>query len=706
MKKMKLKMKKGMARLLAVIMVIGILPMVPNNMATVHAAEPSTTTYATKKQLMNWDYANTTGKIIFGKDSSGALMEWYILGSDTSVSGDNTAIFATSPIATGEFEADYSSNKTYNASFGTYESEPSEVYPNHYGASDLRATLNGMVASNNTTYFTNAEKSLMQATTVTTTDTKNNVSYTTTDILYALHEDSSNNDTTLYAGSNNDKALQMSTYWNSGDWFWLRTPMDNDRWNARVAISGRFVLVNSVAGGGAVQPASNLNLSSAIFASAASAASSENVVAGIIQTDTAMTLRLDGSSQNIGNVIYDSAQGEQIFVKKSAGATGTVSLVVQGNVESADWYYSKVITGGEIVSMSDIKTELNLSSDISVKDCKIWLETTVDGVTYANECTDGTYTMISQFDLSIDAPVAGSPLDTQAETTQSGLTTTTPAVTWKNGTENVKGNADYATAYTAYTTLETSEYCVFASDVTIKVNGSPATVVTNEDVSFTVSFEFPETDDDKLISITQPQPITVANGTAYADMNLPTTVAIVTEGGSVTSANVTWNTTAPISGSYDPSVLTEQRVTLAGTVICPDGVDANGVILETKITITISAAGVTGATTANPEDDVTPSEDPDTEDSTPNSGEEDPKPGDPTPNSGEEDPDTEDPTLNPNDDDTTTGKTEDEDGKDEVPDTGDTSSPMIPFMLMLVSMLGCIFILMTNGRTGKKYEKK
>ena len=105
---------------------------------------------------------------------------------------------------------------------------------------------------------------------------------------------------------------------------------------------------------------------------------------------------------------------------------------------------------------------------------------------------------------------------------------------------------------------------------------------------------------DKLTSITAPQAITVANGTAYDAMNLPATVNIVTEGNTASSAQVTWDTTAPESGSYDPSVLTEQTVTLKGTVTCPDSIDANGITLTTTITITISAAGIVGAPTANP----------------------------------------------------------------------------------------------------------
>ena len=592
MKRMKSKMKKGMAKLLTAIMVIGLLPMMPSNMATVHAAEPSSTAYATKEELMNWDYQNTVGKIVFGKDSSGNAMEWYILGSDSGVSGDNTVIFAASPIVSRvKFEDDHISLKAYQEGFGTYQTTVTKVYPNHYGASDLRVTLNNIATDNN--YFTAKEQSLLLRTQVITTDTKNynNTTYTTDDILYALHGDYDNNNTTLYAGSNNDKALAMSTYWGTGDRFWLRTPHDLCAGDALAAGPGLYVdsfCVDSfyVDLSFGVQPASNLNLSSVIFASAAPAASSDAVKTGTISSGKAMTLRLDGSTMDIGNVIYDSAQSEQIFVEKSANATGTVSLVVQGNDGSTDWYYSKVITGTEIIRMADIKTALNLSADISVDDCEIWLETTVDGMAYAKQMQNVIYTL----NISIDAPAPGEALASDVTVQNTGVVSTSPAIKWTVGATDATGTAEYDTAYTVTMNFTTTDSAYFDDPLTATVNGETATITKNTDGTVTVSYTFPAIEKDKLISITQPQRLTVANGTAYEDMNLPAMVDIETDKGNVTQAAVTWNTAAPIDGSYDPTILTEQTVILKGTVTCPDSVDANGVTLETKISITISAA--------------------------------------------------------------------------------------------------------------------
>ena len=122
----------------------------------------------------------------------------------------------------------------------------------------------------------------------------------------------------------------------------------------------------------------------------------------------------------------------------------------------------------------------------------------------------------------------------------------------------------------------------------------------NENGTLTVTYAFPATEKDRLISIITPASIRVANGTAYASMNLPKEINIQTEGGAAATAPVSWDTTTPASGSYDRKVTTEQTVTLNGVVTCPDSVDANGVTLATTITITIEAAGTTGGSTTAP----------------------------------------------------------------------------------------------------------
>lgn len=609
MKRWKHVFKKGMAFVLSLAMVAGLVPAMSGGANTVQAAtgsgtEPSVTAYATKDQLMtaftpdsNGD-ATTIGKLVFGKNSSSVAQEWHILGKDEGVSGDNTIIFVASPIATKQaFEDDDSNKKTFASSFGVYETNPSDVYPNHYGASDLRVALKNMAT--NTSYFTTAEQGLMNPTTVRTNDILNSTTYTTTDKLYALTADGTGSPyTTIKAGSDNNTVLAESSYWRSGEYFWLRSPSDYSSDNiAMLAYPGKHVYGSIVRTKFAVQPASNLNLSSVLFASAATAASSDAAEARTIADGTAMTLRLDGTGKDIGTATYNTTTGD---IKAVKGTTSqTVALVVQGNDGTNNWYYSKKITGTDVVNVSDIVAESNTPASIDLSACKIWLEATdsTENLTYAVNATETTIKIIHSVAITdIETPVSNTALDTEASCATTGVSSTTPQITWTSS----DSTAGYNTSYTASITLTAATGYEFTDSTTATVLGNNATSITkNTDGTLTVTYDFPATAKDKLISITAPQAITVANGTAYDAMNLPATVNIVTEGNTESSAPVTWNTTAPASGSYEPSVLTQQTVTLNGTVTCPDSIDDNGVPLTTTITITISAAGVVGAPTVN-----------------------------------------------------------------------------------------------------------
>ena len=610
MRRLKHNYRKGMAFVLSLAMVAGLVPAMSGGANTVQAAtgsgtEPSVTAYATKDQLMtafnpdsNGD-ATTIGKLVFGKNSSSVAQEWHILGKDEGVSGDNTIIFAASPIATKQaFEDDDSNKKTFASSFGVYETNPSDVYPNHYGASDLRVALKNMAT--NTSYFTTAEQGLMNPTTVRTNDILNSTTYTTTDKLYALTADGTGSPyTTIKAGSDNNTVLAESSYWRSGELFWLRSPSNHTGYNiAWGAYPGRYVYGSIVSAKlFAVQPASNLNLSSVFFASAATAASSDTAEARTIADGTAMTLRLDGTGKDIGTATYNTTTGD---IKAVKGTTSqTVALVVQGNDGTNNWYYSKKITGTDVVNVSDIVAESNTPASIDLSACKIWLEATdsTENLTYAVNATETTIKIIHSVAITdIETPVSNTALDTEASCTTIGVSSITPQITWTSSDTT----AGYNTSYTASITLTATTGYEFIDSTTATVSGNNATSITkNTDGTLTVTYDFPATAKDKLISITAPQAITVANGTVYDAMNLPATVNIVTEGNTESSAPVTWNTTAPASGSYEPSVLTQQTVTLNGTVTCPNSIDDNGVPLTTTITITISAAGIVGAPTVN-----------------------------------------------------------------------------------------------------------
>lgn len=610
MKAIRKRFKKGTAVALTAALLAGLMPALPETAGSVKAADgttkpPSVSTYATKDQMMDGTFApenngtaSNYGKLVFGKNSSGEAQEWYILGKDSGVLGDNTILFAASPIETVQMFDSSSTNKTYSNLWSDCNysgASVKEVYPNHYGASNLRKKLKTIAM--NASYFTSAEQDLMNNTTVTTKDTKNTVTYTTTDKLYALAADDYRS-TSIKAGSDNSTVLAMSNCWNSGDAFWLRSPREGLADFALHTSSGDWVNSDEVYRYAAVQPASNLKLSYALFASAAKAASHYPSEAVRISSGKAMTLRLDGTGKNIGTVTYNTTTGDIKVVKGSTAQT--VSLVVQGNDGTNDWYYNKQIEGPETVNASDIKSALGLTSGIDLSACKIWLETTdsTENLTYAVSATEATRSSISSVAITdIDIPAANTALDTSASCTTTGVSNTAPQITWTPSATT----AGYNTSYTASITLTADTGYAFTDATTATVLGNSATSVKkNADGTLTVTYAFPATAKDKLVSIASPQAITVANGTAYDAMNLPATVSIVTEGNTVSSAPVTWDTITPANGSYDPAVLTEQTVTLNGTVDCPNSIDANGTALTTTITITISAAGIVGTPTANP----------------------------------------------------------------------------------------------------------
>ncbi len=213
--------------------------------------------------------------------------------------------------------------------------------------------------------------------------------------------------------------------------------------------------------------------------------------------------------------------------------------------------------------------------------------------------------VIDDVTISIDNPTAGDALATSAAviSPSTGVEAITSSdIVWKDASNNVvSGTAGYNKEYTVYVTLKASSGYAFKTDVgaTVSTNGT-ATVSNYTADEITVEYTF-TTAKAKLISITNPTAITgVANGTAKtADaLGLPSTVAIVTEDTSVTSANVSWDVS---SASYDPSVLTVQTFTVNGTVTLPtDIVNTDNVSLNVTISVTVSAADTTAAPTASP----------------------------------------------------------------------------------------------------------
>lgn len=585
---MKQGLKRGLAIALSAAMVLGIAPMAPGNVSRVQAEESTesglkATVYATKDQLMNFS-PDSSAKLVFGKNDQGNAQEWYVLGKDDGVEVDNAVIFATESMTTGIFDSNNNGN-TYKEGNQEYP-----VHPNHYGASVLRHTLQEMVSADSNTYFSVAEKSLMQETTITTKDVLNQKDYTTSDKLYALASKDQDYYQKMYVGSNNDKELDVTFCGNNTD-FWLRTPCEKSSLlnHALCACPGLYrvggILVQYSRG---VRPASNLNLSSVLFASAAPSSGGE--ASGEIADGTAMTLRLDGSDKNIGTVNYIVGGRKIIAVKGST--SGDVVLVIQGNDGTKDWYYRSAPLESSVCTYnaSDIMNQLNMSSSDFSK-CKIWLETTEDNVTYAVNAAKKE--IVSIISADIKAPIEGEELSKQISCDKEGVAEA--KITWD---KEIAGY--YPDTCKAQITFTPADGYIFTENTVLNINAKERNdgKVLNPDGTLTITVKF-ELKKDKLISIDFPEPITVANGTAYKDMNLPTQVTIETGGGSMDKANVTWDTKSPVSGSYNPTVVTEQTITLKGDVSGLDNLDMNEKESVAYITITIRAMETVEVPTAS-----------------------------------------------------------------------------------------------------------
>lgn len=513
------------------------------------------------------------GKLIFGKNSKGEAQEWYIIGRDSRIS-DNILIFAASPIAT---EVQF---------YSSLEDHNSWSHANDYFSSDLDSVLYSIAGG--TQFFSTKERELLKETDVQMENGAHGPRK-----LYALRGSYQTNNNIILAGRYNDKKISIETYCSASDEeFWLRSATDMQ--GADEEEKAQRVLVvdpsqKKVAGAKlvteklGVRPVANLNLSDVLFASSYDGSN--------INNRDGMILRLDGKNKDIGTVTYNSRTNTVTAVRGET-TSRYVDLVVQyGKAGSARGIFSKtMVNAGEQQTWtgSEIFGDVN-ASDIDWSKCKIWLEITdADGMIYAVEATeDTTLATIDSIVAKIDEPEAGKLLSTSVDAGDH----VTAELTWMDNNQTVptdKKAEYYPACYTAHITFTPAGGYKFSNSTEIQINDVKGTSVP---IDGKITMETPFfSSKDKLISITAPASITVANGTAYKDMNLPAQVGIVTEGDTVNKADVSWNTGAPVSGSYDPNTLTEQTVTLEGTVTCPETINANGVNLTTSITITISAA--------------------------------------------------------------------------------------------------------------------
>ena len=253
----------------------------------VHAQEtnamPTKEQFATAEELKTFDTNDNDGttnpaKVYFGNNNQ----QWWIVGSQND---DSMTLFAASPLATDESFSLDQNVKSYDKDWNCTYPEGvtiTEVNPDHYGASNIRARLKSL----ETSYFSNEEQKLMKDTTIYTDDTKNGVVYSTTDKLYLGYGDTNSHYMTVGANTsdNLNNGLHIdNTYCNKGGSSFTGSLLRRGRGLLLPGSSSAFWVLIMNAGGitsnatvtslTSIYPAFELNLSSVLFASAASAAS-------------------------------------------------------------------------------------------------------------------------------------------------------------------------------------------------------------------------------------------------------------------------------------------------------------------------------------------------------------------------------------------------------------------------------------------------
>ena len=337
----------------------------------------------------------------------------------------------------------------------------------------------------------------------------------------------------------------------------------------------------------ATRPCFNLNTDSVLFISAAQGGKPEafDVVGKYNYGNYEWKLTLLDSSRS-GFTAGIRKEDTKTYVSYSGATTGEseyISALIKDSSGTVTYY-------GRLEKATDAsgEIEIDLSGKMNDGDTLYIFNEQYNGdykTDYASELIAMTKE-ISSVEVAIDAPEGGKDLDTAAECTTVGVSSTAPAVTWTPGDVP----AGWGKSYTASVTLTAADGYAFADSTTATVNGETATAAKDAEGNLTVTYAFAATAQAKLKNIATPASVTAANGTAKtADaLRLPSTVTIETEDTSVTTANVDWDLG---STTYDPANKEEQNFEVSGTVTLPAGiVNTDNVPLTVTIEVTVSAA--------------------------------------------------------------------------------------------------------------------
>lgn len=313
--------------------------------------EMSITEFATKEDLLTeFDLdgtSDTIGIVNFGKKNS-TDVQWYIAGTDSDVTGDELVLFAKDSI----------SDRTFGAS-GMFA---------YYHESELCPYVNSLAYGKENSLFTASEDDLMLTITLQKEGACGPVK------VYVPHGIYKNK----YVSVGTNSTLNIAvTYW--GKSFWTRSvpPVSSAICYARMYIelnNHKVDATTDTSFTAGTRPVIEINAENIVFASTAQPGTSN------ASLNTAMTIRYSGSEKI--DAIAGYMDNKIVAIK---GNDNTCDyLYIQAN-DGSDWVYSTAIDNNFILSAEDVHSGLT-----DFADCKIWIETTDDNLTYANMVSEVT----------------------------------------------------------------------------------------------------------------------------------------------------------------------------------------------------------------------------------------------------------------------------------------------------------------------------
>ena len=302
MKKEKL-LKRGLASLLAAVLAVGLLPMMPGNMATVKAADGDKTIAGLGTGMIadptvpSADTDAWKGSYVYFGTYGGNSVKYRVLDSNTTVFGGKTMLLdCDSILETHAFDEDRNANTGYTNA-------------NEWAGSDIRTYLNGTFLTN-TNNFSATEQSAIASSTKSVADgTDGNgwsyLSYASLsdDKIFFLDAKEATNTSYGYSNTNSGAVNRKKTGGNA--YWWLRSAISYDTVDAGLVDSDGFVFngdVSDIVVG--VSPAFNINLSSVLFTSVISGTKGETGAEyKLTLLDNDMTIAGNGNVSRSGGTV-------------------------------------------------------------------------------------------------------------------------------------------------------------------------------------------------------------------------------------------------------------------------------------------------------------------------------------------------------------------------------------------------------------------